>query len=115
MALEISVQVTLVGEIEILYKLLETLMGVHKHHLKLNYGILVNNLLCVLSRCTLAYGVQVAGRDLEVIGIVLHRAFLAELVCKHYSELIEQLVALLGYRAFACLFAFALYLLHIEQ
>ena len=72
MALEITVQVTLVGETELVNQLLKTLVCVHKGHLELNYCVVVNNLLRILAACALAYCIEVTCRYLELVGIILH-------------------------------------------
>ena len=115
MALEVAVEVALVGEAELAHKLLEALVGVHERHLQFNDCVVVNYLLGILSACALAYGVQVACRDLQCIGVVLHRALLAELLCQQCAELIENLVLALAY-VFLCLVVLLLvYVLYVQQ
>ena len=53
-ALEIAVEVALVGEVEFVYQLLEALVCVYEAHLQLNDCKVVDNLLCVLSAGALA-------------------------------------------------------------
>ena len=72
MALEITVQVTLVGEAELVHQFLKTLVCVHESHLELNYCVVVNNLLRILSACALAYCIEVTCGYLEHVGIILH-------------------------------------------
>ena len=72
MTLEVAVKVTLVGETELAYKFLKALVGVHERYLEFYDCVVVDYLLCVLSARALAYGIEVAGRNLEHVGIVLY-------------------------------------------
>lgn len=92
MSLEVTVQVALVGELEFVYQFLETLVTVHECHLKLYDSIMVYNLFCVLSAGTLANGVQLSGRNLQLVGIILYRTVLAEIVTQEGAEIVELLV-----------------------
>ena len=96
MSLEVAVQVTLVGEVEFVYKFLETLVGVYETHLEFNDCEVVDYLLCILSAGALAYCVQVACGDTHLVGIELHRPVLAEVVGEQHPELMEQFVLVLN-------------------
>lgn len=115
MALEIAVQIALVGETELIDQLLKTLVGIHKGHLQLYYCVVVDNLLCILAARALAYCVKVACGYLQRVGVVLNRTLLAEFLCEQRAELVEDLVLALA-DMFLCLVVLLLvYALDIEQ
>ena len=60
MALEVAVQVTLVGEMEFVHKVLKAFVCVYEVYLQLNDGEMVYNLFGILSACALADGVKVS-------------------------------------------------------
>ena len=95
MAFEISVKVRLVGEVVLAHKLLEGLVCVHKRHLKLYNRVAVDEGLCILSRCTLAHGIKMAGRDIQFLGVELHRALFSEVSGDEVAELQESLFLVL--------------------
>ena len=115
MALEIAVQVTLVGEVELVHKFLEALVSVYEVHLKLNDCKVVDYLLCILSAGTLANGVKVSCGDSHLVGIELHRPLLAEVVGEQYAELVKEFVLVFAY-VFLCWYVVRLtYVLYVEQ
>ena len=99
-SLEIAVKIALVGEVEIIDQLLETLVCVHKCNLQLNYRVVVNYLLGVLPAGTLAHRVKVACGDSHLVGIELYRPLGAEIVGEQHSELIEKFILVLAYVLF---------------
>ena len=60
--------------------------------------MVVDNLLCILSACPLAYGIEVACGDSQHVGIVLHRTLFAESLCQQGAEIVENLVLALRYK-----------------
>lgn len=115
MALEIAVQIALVGETELVNQLLKTLVGVHKGHLQLYYCVMVDNLLCILAARALAYCVKVACGYLQRVGVVLNRTLLAEFLCEQRAELVEDLVLALAYVLLCLVVLLLVYALDIEQ
>lgn len=115
MALEIAVQIALVGETELIDQLLKTLVGIHKGHLQLYYCVVVDNLLCILAACALAYCVKVACGYLQRVGVVLNRTLLAEFLCEQRAELVEDLVLALADVLLCLVVLLLVYVLDIEQ
>ena len=115
MALEIAVQIALVGETELIDQLLKTLVGIHKGHLQLYYCVVVDNLLCILAARALAYCVKVACGYLQRVGVVLNRTLLAELLCELCTELIEDFVLALTDVLFGLVVLLLVYALNVQQ
>ena len=115
MTFKITVQIALVRKSEFIDQLLKALMGIHQCHLQFNDCIVVYYLLCVLTACTLAYGIQMTGRDLQPVGIELHRTVLPEILCKQYTEFVEHLLLLIAHMLPAVLLTVLVYALHIQQ
>ena len=95
MALEIAVQVALVGEMEFVDEFLKALVGIYKIDFQFNYCKVVDNLLCILAARPLAYRVEMSGGDSHLVSVELHRPVLSEVVGEQHPELIEQLVFVL--------------------
>ena len=117
MAFEISVEVRLVGEVVLAHKFLETLVSVHERHLKLYNSVAVDEVFSILSRRTLTHGIKMAGRDIQLLGVELHRALLSEVSGDKVAEQQEGLLLVLESKVFLHLLGrgCSLCMLRIEQ
>ena len=113
MSFEVSVKVALVGEVEFADKLLEILVGVHERNLQLDDCVVIYDFFSVLAARTLADGIQVTGRDVEVVGIVLHRTLFAEFLVQQCSEFVELFILAFAYVLLACGLVLLVYMLYV--
>lgn len=100
MAFEVSVKVRLVGEMIFAHKFLETLVSVHERHLKLYNRVAVDETFCILSRRTLTHGIKMAGRDIQFLGVELHRALFPEVSGDEVAEQQEGLLLVFESKVF---------------
>ena len=91
MAFEVPVKIGLVGEVVFANKFLKSLVGIHECYLQLYYRVVVDYVLGILSGCSLAYGIEAACGERELVGIKLHGTFCSKVLGYEVAELEECL------------------------